>query len=82
MGAFLSGAWARIAAAAALLAGALFFVARAFKAGREAERAKSARAALEHQSKTASKVSQSDEAVADPASPRAQRIRKLFQRRD
>ena len=77
---FLSSLWARAAAAAAFVAGALFFLARVFRAGRDAERAKSAKAALDHQSKTATEVSRSDEAVSDPASARAQRLRKRFER--
>lgn len=83
---FLSTLWARIAAAAAavgaIVAAVLVFVWRAFKAGRAAERAKSAQAALEHQVSTAKQVSRSDDAVADPRSERARRVRKLFQRKD
>jgi len=77
---FLSGIWARIAAVGAVLAGLVFFLARVFKAGRDAERAKSAKAALDHQSSTANQVRQSDEAVGDPSSSRAQRIRRRFER--
>ena len=33
---FLSGIWARIAAVGAVLAGLVFFLARVFKAGRDA----------------------------------------------
>jgi hypothetical protein len=77
---FLSSVWARIAAGAAILAGALFFLARVFRAGGDAERAQSAKTALDHQSRTATDVSKSDAAVSDPASARAQRIRKRFER--
>ena len=77
---FLSSLWARIAAAAAIVAGALFFLARVFRAGGDAERANSAKTALDHQSRTATEVSKSDAAVSDPASARAQRIRKRFER--
>lgn len=77
---FLSSLWARLAAAAALAAAAILFIAHAFRAGRNAERAASAKAAFDHQSKTATEVSRSDAAVADPASARAQRIRKRFER--
>ncbi len=79
---FLSGVWARIAAVGAILAAALFFLARVFKAGGDAERAKSAKAALEHQTDTATQVRQSDEALADPSSPRARRVRRQFERDD
>jgi hypothetical protein len=82
MAAFFSSLWARLAAAAAILGGVLFLLARVFRAGGDAERAKSAKAALDHQSKTATEVSRSDAAVSDPASQRAQRIRKQFQRED
>jgi len=80
MAAFFSGVWAKLAAVGAILAGILFFVARVFKAGGDAARAKSAKAALDHQSKTATQVSRSDDAVADPSSPRAQRLRRRFER--
>jgi hypothetical protein len=79
---FLSSLWARIAAAVAIVAGALFFLARVFRAGGDAERAKSAKTALDHQSRTANQVSDADAAVSDPASARAQRIRKRFERAD
>jgi hypothetical protein len=79
---FLTGVWARIAALGAILAGALFFLARAFRAGGDAARAKSAKAALDHQTETASQTRQSDDAVADPASPRARRVRKQFERKE
>lgn len=79
---FLSSLWARLAAIAAAAAAAALFLARVFRAGRDAERAKSAKAALDHQSKTATEVRRSDEAVSDPASARAQRIRKRFERAD
>ena len=79
---FLSSLWARLAAAAAAAAAALLLLARVFRAGREAERAAAAEAALRHQSKTATDVSRSDAAVSDPASARAQRIRKRFERAD
>jgi hypothetical protein len=79
---FLSSLWARIAAVGAILAAALFFLARVFKAGGDAERLRSAKAALDHQTNTASQVRTSDEAAADPASPRARRMRRQFQRDD
>ncbi len=78
----LSGFWARIVAAGAIVAAALFFLARVFKAGRDTERAKSAKAALQHQSDTANQVRHSDEAVADPSSARARRVRAQFQRNE
>jgi hypothetical protein len=78
----LSSLWARLAAAAAVAAAAALFLARVFRAGRESERATNAKAALDHQSKTATEVSRSDAAVSDPASARAQRIRKRFERAD
>ncbi len=79
---FLSSVWARLAAAVAVVAAAALFLARVFRAGRDAERAANAKAALDHQSKTATEVSRSDAAVSDPASVRAQRIRKRFERAD
>ena len=82
MGAFLSSVWARLAAAAAIVGAALFFLARVFRAGGDAERAKSAKAALDHQAKTANQVSRSDAALADPSAARAQRVRKRFERQD
>lgn len=77
---FLTGIWARIVAVGAILAAALFFLARVFKAGGEAERAKSAKAALDHQTNTANQVRRSDETVADPSSSRARRVRRQFER--
>jgi hypothetical protein len=82
MGAFLSGVWVRLAAAAAIVGAAIFFLARVFRAGGDAERAKSAQAALDHQSNTATAVSRSDAALADPSADRAARVRKRFQRQD
>jgi hypothetical protein len=79
---FLSGLWARIAAAAAILAGLLFFLLRVFKAGGDAARARSAKAALDHQTETANDVRKSDEAMVDPSSSRAQRVRRKFERHD
>lgn len=79
---FLSSVWSRLAAAAVAAAAVLVFLARVFRAGRDAERAASAKAALDHQSKTATEVSRSDAAVSDPASARAQRVRKRFERAD
>ncbi|HEY7610400.1 MAG TPA: hypothetical protein VIF14_14290 [Alphaproteobacteria bacterium] len=77
---FLSGIWVRIAAAGAILAGLAFFLARVFKAGGDAARAKSAQAALDHQTETGTHVRQSDEAIGDPSSPRARRVRRQFER--
>lgn len=77
---FLSSLWARLATAAAVGVAAIVFLARVFRAGRDSERAASAKAALDHQSKTATEVSRSDAAVSAPASTRAQRIRKRFER--
>jgi hypothetical protein len=77
---FLTGMWARIAAIGAILAGALIFLARVFQAGGEAQRAKSAQAALDHDRNTASQVRQSDESMADPSTPRARRVRRQFER--
>ena len=77
---FLSSVWSRLAAAAVAAAAVLAFLARVFRAGGDAERAASAKAALDHQSKTATEVSRSDAAVSDPSSVRAQRIRKRFER--
>lgn len=72
---------AALAALAAAFAGALlFFLARVFRAGRDAERAAAAKAAHDHQQKTATQVSQSDEALADPRSDRARRVRRRFER--
>ena len=79
---FLSSLWARLAAAAAIAGAAIVFLARIFRAGRDSERAARAKAALDHQSKTATEVSRSDAAVSDPDSARAQRIRKRFERAD
>ena len=79
---FLSSVWSRLAAAAVAAAAVLVFLAHVFRAGRDAERAASAKAALDHQSKTATEVSRSDAAVSDPASARAQRVRKRFERAD
>ncbi len=79
---FLSSLWARLAAAAAIAGAAIVFLARIFRAGRDSERAASAKAALDHQSKTATEVSRSDAAVSDPDAARAQRIRKRFERAD
>jgi hypothetical protein len=60
----------------------LFILARAFRAGGDAARARGAQAALDHQTDTAKKVSVSDEAVADPASERARRVRRQFERNE
>jgi hypothetical protein len=75
-------AWAKIAAVAAITAALLLFLARVFRAGGDAERARSAKAAHDHQQDTAAKVSQSDEALDDPRSDRARRVRRRFERDD
>jgi len=77
-----AGAWGRIAALGAIAAAAAFVLARVFRAGAAGEQAKTAEAALRHQSDTAAKVSQSDEAMADPAAARARRVRQQFERED
>jgi hypothetical protein len=81
-----AGAWgkaAAIAAGLAALGAALVFVARRLvRAGGDAARADAAEAAHEHQTRTASQVRDSDEALADPASRRARRVRRLFERDD
>ena len=77
-----AGAGAKLAMLAALAGAVLFAIARIFRAGGDAARAKSAQAAHDHQTKTATEVSKSDEAVADPLSDRARRVRGQFQRHD
>lgn len=77
-----AGAWGRIAALAGIAAAAAFVLARAFRAGAAGEKAKTAEAALRHQSDTAAKVSRSDEAIADPDDARGRRVRKQFERED
>ena len=77
-----AGAGAKLALLAALAGAALFVFARIFRAGGDAARAKSAKAAHDHQTKTATEVSTSDEALADPRSDRARRVRRQFERHD
>jgi len=72
-----------VAAAAAAIAGALlFFLARAFRAGGDAERARSAEAARDHERQTETQTRKADDAIADPGSARARRVRRMFQRTD
>ncbi|MGH7004194.1 MAG: hypothetical protein ACREIP_09625 [Alphaproteobacteria bacterium] len=75
-------AGARIAAFAALAGVLLLFLARVFRAGRDAETARGSEAAHRHQVKTATQTSRSDEAMADPHSERARRVRRQFERED
>lgn len=74
--------WAKIAAIAAVVGAVLLFLAKVFRAGRDAERAKSTKAALDHVQKTGEQVTKSDEAVADPRSERAKYVRQKFERED
>lgn len=77
---FLGGLWAKIVAIGAIVGAVLLFLARVFKAGADAEKAKTTKAALDHQVKTSEQVSQSDEALSDPQSDRARRVRDRFGR--
>lgn len=80
MGAFFGGLWAKLVLVAGIVAAAGLFVLRLIKAGRDAERAKTTKAAHDHQVDTGKQVSKSDEVLADPKSPRAQRVRDRFSR--
>ena len=80
MGAFLSGLWGKLVLVAGIVAAAGLFIARLIKAGADAERAKSAKAAHDHQTATAEKVGRSDDAMADPKSPHAKKVREQFSR--
>lgn len=80
MGAFFSGIWAKLMLGAAIVGGLLVLVFRLIKAGGDAERARAAKAAFDHQVKTGAQVRQSDETLADPKSPRAQRLHDRFSR--
>jgi hypothetical protein len=75
-----AGVWAKLALLAGIVAAGALFVMRLIKAGADAEKAKSAKAAHDHQTSTADKVSKSDEALADPKSPHGQRVRDRFSR--
>lgn len=78
----VGGSCAKIAAIAAAVGAALLFLAKVFRAGGDAERAKSAKAALDHVQKTGEQVTKSDDAVADPRSERAKYVRQKFERED
>lgn len=83
---WLTGIWAKIAGGIALVLGlvgakALYDRARR-REGAAAERVKSLEAARNHETKTSDQVRKSDEAVANPASDRARRVRRQFERDD
>lgn len=80
MGAFFTGLWAKLAAAAAIVAAIGLFLFRVFRAGGDAERAKTAKAAFDHQQETSKQVSKADETLADPHADRARRVRDRFSR--
>lgn len=84
--AWLTGIWAKIAGALALLLAAVGFVAlrdrRLRREGAEAERRRHQDAAIEHERKSAKQVEDSDESVADPDGERARRVRRQFERND
>ncbi len=82
LAAFFSSAWSRVAALAAVLGAGLLLLARIFRAGRDAARADAADAALRHKSRTEDEVRKSDDAISDPESARARRIRRQFERPD
>lgn len=50
--------------------------------GAEAEKARQREAVLQHERATSDQVRKSDEALADPASDRARRVRRQFERDD
>lgn len=73
-------AWSKIVLIAGIVAAAGLFVMRLIKAGADAERAKTTKAALDHQVKTGEQVSNADERLADPKSDRGKRVRDSFSR--
>lgn len=74
-----AGIWAKLALVAGIVG---LFALRLIKAGGDAEKAKTAKAAHDHQLKTGEQVRKSDDAVADPRSARAKSVRERFERDD
>lgn len=72
--------WAKVVLIAVFIGGILLLAMRLVAAGRDAERARDAKAAFKYQVDTAKKVSKSDEALVDPKSSRAKRVRDRFSR--